>query len=394
LKAEGDHGLSPQERQVLDWLAGQGAAMETLLRQLVDIDSGSYNKAGVDRVGRTIGDFLEAHNIEYETIPNDTHGNAIRVVVPAPGDRTILLMGHRDTVFADGEAGRRPFVVEGARARGPGVADMKAGLVMNSFVAAALNACRGAPAPVVVLYTADEEIGSPSSRALIEAEARRARLVFNAEPGRPENAVVTGRKAGVFMRFSVTGRAAHAGANFEDGASAVVEMAHKIVALSALTDVAKGITVNVGVVSGGQTVNMVAPTASAEMDLRYTAPEDRASTLKTIEAIIARSTVAGTSATFEIYAEFLPLVQTAESRRLFEHYVACGRVLGQEITGLFTGGCSDAGFAAGVGAPTLCAVGPIGGRAHSPDEYLELDSIVRRAQVLALAIMRSGDRLS
>lgn len=386
--------ISVQERMVLDWLAGQAGAMQALLRQLVDIDSGSRNKAGVDRVGKAIAQFLAAQGIGYDLIANDRFGDAIRATVPAPGERTILLMGHRDTVFPDGEAQRRPFTVEGGRGRGPGVADMKAGLVMNSFVAAALKACGGAPAPLVVLYTADEEIGSPSSRALIEAEARRARLVFNAEPGRPENAVVTGRKACVFMRFAVTGKAAHAGANFEDGASAVVEMAHKIVALNALTDLSKGITVNVGVASGGQTVNMVAPTASGEMDLRYVAPGDRDATLNRIETIMAQATVAGTSASFEIYAEFLPLVQTAESKRLFEHYIDCGRALGQEITGLFTGGCSDAGFSAAVGAPTLCATGPVGARAHSPDEYVELDSLVPRAQVLALTIMRSGEDLS
>ncbi len=375
---------------MIDWLAGRGDAMLALLRQLVDIDSGSRNKAGVDRAGKTIADFLDAHDVEYKIIPNDTYGDAIRATVPAPGERTILLMGHRDTVFPDGEAQRRPFAVDGARGRGPGAADMKAGLVMNSFVAAALKTCGGAPAPLVVLYTADEEIGSPSSRALIEAEARRARLVFNAEPGRPENAVVTGRKAGVFMRFEVTGKAAHAGANFEDGASAIVEMAHKIVALGALTDLTKGITVNVGVVSGGQIVNMVAPKASAEMDLRYVAPQDRDAMLGKIESIMAHATVPGTSASFEIYAEFLPLVQTPDSRRLFEHYVTCGRALGLEITGLFTGGCADSGFTAAVGIPTLCAVGPVGARAHSPDEYVELDSIVPRAQILALAIMRSG----
>lgn len=384
--------ITPQERKVLDWLAGQGDAMQALLAQLVGIDSGSYNKAGVDRVGKAIGDFLDVHDVDYETIPNDRYGDAIRAAVPGSGERTVLLMGHRDTVFPDGEAQRRPFTVEGPRGRGPGAADMKAGLVMNSFVAAALKLCGGASAPLVVLYTADEEIGSPSSRALIEAEARRARLVFNAEPGRPENAVVTGRKAGVFMRFEITGKAAHAGANFEEGASAIVEMAHKILALSALTDPAKGITVNVGIVSGGQTVNMVAPSAAGEMDLRYVAPEDRDITLRKIEAIMERATVPGTNATFEIYAEFLPLVQTPESKRLFEHYAACGRVLGHDISALFTGGCADSGFSAAVGAPTLCAVGPIGARAHSPEEYVELDSIVPRAQVLALAIMRSDTR--
>jgi glutamate carboxypeptidase len=245
-----------------------------------------------------------------------------------------------------------------------------------------------APAPLVVLFTSDEEIGSHSSRALIEAEARRAQAVFNAEPGRPGNAVVTGRKAGIFMRFEVTGKAAHAGANFSDGASAIGEMAHKIVALHALTDLAKGITVNVGVVKGGQTVNTVAPSASGEMDLRYIDPADRDLTLGRIADIMQRASVPGTSATVATYAEFLPLVQTAASKRLYALYAACGQALGHTVKEIFTGGCSDAGFSSGAGAPTICAVGPIGGGTHSPDEYLDLGSMVPRAQVLALAVMR------
>ncbi|MEJ2378061.1 MAG: M20 family metallopeptidase [Pseudolabrys sp.] len=384
--------ITAKERAVLDWLAAQGDVMQALLATLVNIDSGSYNKAGVDRVGDAICRFLDQHTVHYETIPNERFGNAIRASVGSPDERNILLMGHRDTVFPDGEATRRPFRSEGSRGYGPGVADMKAGLVMNSFVAAAMQRFDAAPAPLVALFTADEEIGSPSSRTIIETEARRARLVLNAEPGRPNDAVVTGRKAGVFMRFEVSGKAAHAGANFEEGASAIGEMAHKIEALHALTDLAKGITVNVGIVRGGQTVNTVAPSAGGEIDLRYIAPEDRATMLDQIEAIMAHSTIPGTSAKLETYAEFLPLVQTADSKRLFELYAGCGRALGSTITGIFTGGCSDAGFSAAAGAPTLCAVGPIGSRAHMPDEYVELASMVPRAQILGLTIMRSADR--
>lgn len=384
--------LTKPERIVLDWLDTQSGAMEALLKQLVNIDSGSYNKAGVDCVGKRVCAFLDEHGIGYDIIPNDRLGNAIRATVAAPGDRIILLMGHRDTVFPNGEAQRRPFTTDGARGFGPGVADMKAGLVMSCFVAAALKKFGGAPAPVVLLLTADEEIGSPSSRALIESEARRARMVLNAEPGRPGNAVVTGRKGGIFIRFDVFGKAAHAGANFDQGISAIGEIAHKITALHALTDVTKGVTVNVGVVEGGQTINTIAPSARAEMDLRYIAPGDRDATLEKIEAIMAHATVPGTSAKFEIYAEFFPLVATEKNRRLFEHYADCGCALDETITGVFTGGCSDAGFSAAVDATTLCAVGPIGARAHSPDEYVELSSIVSRAQVLALTIMRCDER--
>lgn len=383
--------VSTQERRVLDWLAGQGEAMQALLAQLVNIDSGTHNKAGVDKVGATIGEFLNRHGVGFDIIANDRFGNAVRASVGTPGDHNILLMGHRDTVFPDGEAQRRPFKTDGARGYGPGCADMKAGLVMNSFVVAALKQFGGAPAPVVALYTADEEIGSPSSRALIEAEARRACLVLNAEPGRPDDAVVTGRKACVFIRFEVIGKAAHAGANFEQGASAIGEIAHKIVALQALTDLQKGITINVGIIGGGQNVNTVAATARGEMDLRYIDPADRDATLKKVEVIMAHATIPGTRATFEVYAEFLPLVQSEASKRLYDLYAACGSALGYTITGLFTGGCSDAGFSASVGTPTVCAVGPIGSRVHSPDEYIELGSIVPRAQILALTIMRSGE---
>jgi glutamate carboxypeptidase len=382
-------GISAHERKVLDWLASQDTAMQALLATLVNIDSGSYNKAGVDRAGAAICRFLDDNAVSYEVIPNDRFGNAIRAMVGTSADQNILLMGHRDTVFPDGEAQRRPFRDDGARGYGPGVADMKAGLVMNCFVAAALQKFGGAPSPVVVLFTADEEIGSPSSRALIEAQARRARLVLNAEPGRPNDAVVTGRKGGIFMRFEVTGKAAHAGANFDQGASAIGEIAQKIVALHALTDLDRGVTVNVGIVAGGQTINTIAPLARGEVEFRYVSPGDRDATLERVKAIMAHSSVPGTAATFEIYAEFFPLVQTAQSKRLFELYSGCGSALGLEITPLFTGGCSDAGFSARVGTPTLCAVGPIGARAHSPDEYVELASIVPRAQVLALTILRS-----
>ena len=241
-----------------------------------------------------------------------------------------------------------------------------------------------------MLITADEEIGSPSSRDIIAAEAKRARFVLNGEPGRPPNAIVTGRKAGVFMRFTVTGKAAHAGANFEQGASAIGELAHKIVALHALTDLAKGITVNVGVVKGGQTVNTVAPSASGEIDLRYVDPADRDRMLAAIETVMAHASVPGTTAVLEPYAEFLALVPTTDSQRLFEAYAACGHALGQTITGMFTGGCSDAGFSSAAGAPTICALGPIGARAHSPDEYVELASLVPRAQLAALTVMRAA----
>ena len=159
----------------------------------------------------------------------------LRAVLPAPdgasdnAGKNIVLMGHRDTVFPKGEAARRPFRIENGRAYGPGVADMKAGLVMNAFVLAAFRKFGAAPGPMVGLFTGDEEIGSPEGRIAIEAEGRMARAVFNSEPGRPSGNVVTARKGGVFMMLSIEGKAAHSGGNFEAGISAIEELARKII---------------------------------------------------------------------------------------------------------------------------------------------------------------------
>ena len=375
-------------KAILDWLASQRPAMLALLEDLVNTDSGTYDKTGVDAVGERIRGFLDSQGIVHDTIANARFGDVVRATVGQSANSSILLMGHRDTVFPKGEAARRRFRVENGRAYGPGVADMKAGLVMNAFVLAAFQKFGGAPAPLVGLFTSDEEIGSPSSRPVIEAEARRARAVFNAEPGRPSGAVVIGRKGGVFMKCEIKGRAAHSGGNFEQGISAIEELARKIIALHALTEIPRGITVNVGLVSGGQTVNTVAPSGSCEIDLRYVAPADRAAMLDKIGRIVAASNVPGTSAELEILGEFLPLVENPDSKRLFQHYVACAKDMGLEVKGEFTGGCADSGFAAGVGATTLCGTGPVGGKAHTPEEYLDVDSIVPRAQTLALAVLR------
>jgi glutamate carboxypeptidase len=380
--------LTEAERKVLDWIAGERSAILELIETLVNTDSGSYDKAGVDAAGTRIRAFLSARAIATDTVPNDTYGDGIRATIGEGGaNSTILLMGHRDTVYQQGEAAKRPFRVADGCGSGPGCCDMKAGLAMNAIVLAAFKQF-GPPGPMVALFTADEEIGSPSSQALIEQEARRARAVFNAEPGRPNGGIVTGRKGGAFMRIEVTGKAAHAGNNLADGISAIEEISRKIIELQALTDRERGVSVNVGTVSGGIVINMVAPSATAGVDMRYIQRAERDATIAKIEGIIAHSHLAGTKATLQILGEFKPLVQTSDSKGLYELYAACARDLGQAVREEFAGGCADSGFAASVGAPTICGVGPIGGRAHSPDEYLEIDSIVPRAQALALAIMR------
>ena len=380
------------ELQITEWLASQRQPMIDLLRDVVNIDSGSYDKEGVDAVAARFERHFAEHGIESWREPHEVYGDALHAQVTKPGsnEKPILLMGHRDTVFPKGEAARRPFTIEGTKAHGPGIADMKAGLVINVFVAAALQKFGAAPFPIRILITADEEIASPSSRPIIEREGRAARAVYNSEPGRPTGNICTGRKGGVFMRFEVFGRAAHSGNNFADGISAIGELAHKIVAIHALTDLARGITLNVGLVQGGQSINTTAPHAEGQIDLRYVEPADRATTLTAIERIIATPTVPGTTAKLHLNGEFLPLVQSAGSKALFDIYRGAAGDAGlPTLAGEFAGGCADSGFTASVGTPTLCGLGPVGGNVHTAQEWLDLDSIVPRATTLALAILRT-----
>jgi glutamate carboxypeptidase len=380
------------EAGMLTWLAAQHAAMIDLLARVVNIDSGSTNKRGVDEVGAVVRDFLAAHGVEVAVVPKARHGDCLRATV-APGamagngGQKIVLMGHRDTVFPDGEAARRPFTIHDGLGYGPGVMDMKAGLVMNCFVLAALAKFGGAPVPVVGLFTGDEEIASPDGRPFIEAEARDAMAVLNSEPARLSGNVVTGRKGGVFSRFRITGRAAHSGLNFSDGISAIEELARKVQAIHALSDVATGITVNVGLVRGGQSVNTVAPWAEGQIDLRFIRSEQRDAVMARIEDIIGQSYVPGTTAVLSIDGEFVPLVQSPASARLFDVYARAAARTGFQCEGEFAGSCADSGFTAAMGVPTLCCVGPEGFGGHTDSEYVRIDTLVPRAQACVRAIL-------
>jgi glutamate carboxypeptidase len=382
--------LSPREADLLGWLDLQYQPMVALLGKLVDTDSGSYDVDGVARAGRIIRDHLEARGVPCEEVTQADGSFSVKATVRPPDgiadNAHVLLLGHRDTVFPKGTAAERPFRVEGARAYGPGVADMKAGLVMNAFVLEAFARFGGTSRPLVGLITSDEEIASPASRPVIEEAARGARAVFNAEPGRPSGALVVGRKGAMFITIEVTGRAAHSGGAHEQGISAIEELCRKVLELHSLTDYETGTTANVGLIRGGQSVNTVAPLAVAELDVRFRTIAAMAEAEAAISAILERTRLAGTSTRITRKAAFLPLEQTAASRAMFEHYVACAGELGIAVGGEYAGGSADSGFTAAVGAPTLCGTGPVGEKAHSPDEVCHLDTLIPRVKALALAI--------
>lgn len=372
--------------EAIEWLGGQQAPMQQLLQRIVDIDSGSGQEAGVKAVAEALRTQLAAHGVEAALHAVPGYGVCLEAQVAGAGEApAVLLMGHMDTVYPAGTAARRPFRVEGGRAYGPGVADMKSGLVMNVFVAAALARCGGHALPLRVFFSCDEEVGSPATRDRIMQAARGARAVFNAEPGRASGNVVTGRKGSMAVDFEVEGVAAHAGINHAQGASAIDALAHKVLALHALTDAERGITANVGCVQGGVVPNMVAPHASAQLDLRYTAATDVDALQAQVRAIVEAESTPRTRGRITSVRRTLPMAPTPPD--LLALYQRAARRVGFEVAGEFTGGAADSGLTASVGTPTLCGTGPVGGHAHTEREYCELSTLVPRAQALALAIL-------
>ena len=370
----------------LAWLAAQGQAMQDLLQKAVNIDSGSRDEAGVTAVAHALAERLLAAGVPVQFEPVPGYGVLLHAQVNAAGEGApIILMGHMDTVYPAGTVARRPFRVEDGRAYGPGVADMKSGLVLNVFVAEAFARCGGLSAPLHLFFSCDEEIGSPATRDLIMDRVRGARAVFNAEPGRVSGNVVTSRKGSMVVEFEVTGVAAHAGINHAAGASAIEALARKTLALHALTDTATGVTCNVGVVQGGIVPNMVAPHAKAEVDLRFTADTNPDELLERVRAIVEEASVPRTEGRITTARRTLPMKPTPDY--LLALYQQGARSLGFEVAGEFTGGAADSGLTASVGVPTLCATGPVGGHPHTEREYCELATFVPRAQAVALAVL-------
>jgi len=381
-----EESRSQLRTRILDWLAGQAQAMQDLLQKVVDIDSGSRNEAGVTAVATALREHLEAAGVAVQFEPVPGYGVLLHAQVPGPAEGApILLMGHMDTVYPAGTAARRPFRVEDGRAYGPGVADMKSGLVMNVFVAEAFARCGGLKAPLQLFFSCDEEIGSAATRDRIMAKARGARAVLNAEPGRVSGNLVTSRKGSMVVEFEVEGVAAHAGINHAAGASAIEALARKTLALHALTDPATGVTANVGVVHGGIVPNMVAPHAKAELDMRFTSDTDPDELLAKVRAIVEEESVPRTKGRITESRRTMPMKPTPDE--LLALYQRGAKALGFEVQGEFTGGAADSGLTASVGAPTLCGTGPVGGHAHTEREYCELSTFVPRAQAVALAIL-------
>ena len=358
------------------------------LRRLVSIDCGSYTRAGVDEVGRWVRAFFTELGATVEARP-DPAGRLGDTVVATFDGRTggprVLLIGHMDTVFDPGTVAERPFRLEGEVAYGPGVTDMKSGLLAGLYALKAIIIERGGLPfeRLVFIANPDEEIGSPTSTPHIRAFAAETDVALVLECARANGDIVSARKGILDLRVVVHGRAAHAGVEPEKGRSAIVEAARIVAELHDLNGRWPGVTVNVGVIGGGTRPNVVAERCSLEVDVRATSREALEIAEAEIRRIAEATEVPDTTIEFEPMARWWPMEKLERSGRLVEHAQAVASALGFTVSDASTGGASDANTTSGMGIPSLDGLGPIGGNDHAPAEYLEVDSIVPRITLLA-----------
>jgi len=365
------------------------------LETIVNIESGSYTKAGVDDVATWMADRLAALGASIERHRHDELGDTVVATFERDDEGpTVVLIGHADTVFDEGYLARRPYDIRGDTILGPGVSDMKSGLLNGLYALEALRAVGGDEwLPVgrlVYVVNPDEEIGSPVSTVLIAELARTADVAFVMEGARANGDVVSARKGMMHIRATIHGRAAHAGVEPEMGRSATLEAAHKTVALHALNGRWPGVTVNVGELQGGTRPNIVAETCVLTIDMRARQRSEQDEAEAAIYEILEASRVPDVTTDIERLAHSRPMEKTAESAELVESAVAIAANLGFELADTETGGGSDANTTAGVGVPSLDGLGPVGGNDHTPVEYIEKSSVVPRTTLLAALVLAVG----
>ncbi|MFY9578331.1 MAG: M20 family metallopeptidase [Gaiellaceae bacterium] len=353
--------------------------MLELVRELVEIESPTYS-VGVRDIAERMRRELEALGASVSLLD----GNHVCAELAGREPR-LLLIGHTDTVWPVGTLASMPFRVDGDRAYGPGVYDMKSCLVV---LLEAIRRSGDERRALRVFLTADEEMGSPTGRALLEAAAEGVAAALVVEPSTQNGNLKTARKGLGRFRLTITGRPAHAGTHRAEGVSAIEELAHQVLALHALNDDERGVSVNVGVVRGGTSENVVAAEAQAQIDVRIARAEDR----EGIERVLAALEPVTAGAKLELSGGWTrpPLERSAGGARLFEQARKHGLELGLELHEASSGGGSDGNIVGALGVPVLDGLGAEGGGAHAPDEHVLLDSLPIRAELLARLLRSPG----
>lgn len=372
--------------EILSYLRSCQDEMIEVLGKFTDTDSPSTDKPYMDRFAELVADEWKSLRANVTILPQEKYGNHVKAEWGS-GSQSILVLCHMDTVWDAGETKKRPFRVQGGKAYGPGAYDMKAGIVQGLFAVRALvNMGLTPDKRIVVLHNSDEEIGSPSSRPIIEEEAKKAAAVLVLEPSARGGALKTWRKGVGDFTVSIKGRASHAGADYEKGISAITEAAHQILRLHTLTDLEEGTTVNVGVIKAGTRSNVVAEEAVLDVDIRVKTMDaaqrivPKIQALKPIDPRISLSIEGGLNRP--------PMERSDKNLHLFKLAQAVGSEMGMELVESGTGGGSDGNFTSALGIPTLDGLGAIGDDGHAVTEYVLVSGLPDRAAVLAGLMLR------
>jgi glutamate carboxypeptidase len=373
-------------QNLLSILRGREEHMLRLLKLFVECESPSYDKPAVDRMGRMVASEWRRRVARVSVLKQVNRGNHVCAELWTGGGQPagqILVLGHLDTVYPLGSLAKMPFRVKGGAAWGPGIFDMKAGLVLGLAAADALRAGGIHPGKrLVFLWTSDEEIGSESSRAVIESEAQRSDAALVLEPAYgPDGRLKTARKGVGGAEIIVMGRSAHAGIEPEKGVNAVHELALQIARLISMNDPRRGLTVQATVVDGGTVSNVVPAEARVQVDLRYQKMADA----RMIERKLGnlRPILKGARVAVNLSPSRPPLERTADVQRLFRHAQEIAGKIGIKLGEVATGGGSDGNFTGALGVPTLDGLGAVGDGAHSPQEHILIRSLAERAALLA-----------
>ncbi len=379
--------MDPEVARALeDAVRGRVEPMLESIRALVTVNSHTGNKAGGDEVGKLIASQAESIGLAVRRVPSARYADHLVIATPAARDSAegaIAFVGHHDTVFPPGTF--EGFTRDEKLARGPGVLDMKGGIVVMLEAIRALGP-RAASIPVRIVLVGDEEIGSPEGQGVIAAEARGAACALVFEAGRAADKIITSRKGTGSANVVATGKSAHAANDHKSGVNAIWAMARFIDRAQALTDYARGVTVNVGVIKGGEAKNTVPDRCEVDVDFRFEKIADGRGTFAALEdaAAQAAASITGAAITVSGGPKRLPLERTAENVALYQAYAAHARAagLGSEEASLIAGG-SDASTTAAIGIPSIDGLGPRGAGFHTKDERIEIDSL--EPKVLALA---------
>jgi glutamate carboxypeptidase len=356
------------------------------LTRVCAIDSGSYHKSGIDQVQDHFQRRLTELRFEVERVPNTEWGDDLVARRRGTGKGRILLIGHADTVYPVGEAVKRPVVIEGDKLLGPGTCDMKAGILTGIYAVEALNAIGWTDYELLtILIVSDEEIEQRHSVELLRSEGAGHDAVLTLEAARANGDIVTARKATRWFRIDAHGKAAHAGVEPEKGASATLALANVIVESFTLNGRKPGMTLNPGRIAGGANPNIVAADASVLVDIRAWTNQELEELAAALQEIVDSEWVPGVTQTMALNGgPGMPAMErTPGTQRLEELAIDIAGELGFPLKGASTGGGSDVSIAVHAGAAGLDGLGPIGGLDHSPDEYIEVSSIVPRTALLA-----------